>query len=149
MLELQPVSAHYVSGGVSGGFRERVTEARQVLPALEHAMKAVLVEKRQALLNLVCDVDAKRAAIEGGAGMTLKTSWLVCAVVTGLGPAPMVLAAESQYPMRPIRLIVASAPGGPNDLIARIVGTPWSDLLGKPIVVDNRAGATGMIGTEM
>jgi acetolactate synthase-1/2/3 large subunit len=43
---------------VSGGYGERVTEARQVLPALERAMKAVLVEKRQALLNVVCDVDA-------------------------------------------------------------------------------------------
>lgn len=42
---------------VSGGYGERVTEARQVLPALERAMKAVLVEKRQALLNVVCDVD--------------------------------------------------------------------------------------------
>ena len=42
---------------VSGGYGERVTEARQMLPALERAMKAVLVEKRQALLNVVCDVD--------------------------------------------------------------------------------------------
>jgi acetolactate synthase-1/2/3 large subunit len=43
---------------VSGGYGERVTEAGQVLPALERAMKAVLVDKRQALLNVVCDVDA-------------------------------------------------------------------------------------------
>jgi hypothetical protein len=43
---------------VSGGYGERVTEASQVLPALERAMKAVLVEKRQALVNVVCDVDA-------------------------------------------------------------------------------------------
>ena len=42
---------------VSGGYGERVTEAREVLPALERAMKVVLVEKRQALLNVVCDVD--------------------------------------------------------------------------------------------
>ena len=64
-------------------------------------------------------------------------------------PAPVVWAAEPQYPSRPIRLIVAAATGGPNDLIARMAATPWGDLLGKPIVVDNRAGATGMIGTEM
>jgi len=43
---------------VSGGYGERVTEASQMLPALERAMKAVLVDKRQALLNVVCDVDA-------------------------------------------------------------------------------------------
>ena len=44
---------------VSGGYGERVAEARQMLPALERAMKGVLVEKRQALLNVVCDVDTK------------------------------------------------------------------------------------------
>lgn len=74
---------------------------------------------------------------------------MVCAFVTGLASAPMVYGAEPQYPMRPIRLIVASAPGGPNDIVARIAATPWGDLLGKPIVVDNRAGATGIIGTEI
>ena len=42
---------------VSGGYGERVTEPGQMLPALERAMKAVMVEKRQALLNVVCDVD--------------------------------------------------------------------------------------------
>lgn len=42
---------------VSGGYGERVTESRQVLPALERAMKAVLVNRRQALVNVVCDVD--------------------------------------------------------------------------------------------
>ncbi|MPZ45323.1 MAG: thiamine pyrophosphate-requiring protein [Betaproteobacteria bacterium] len=42
---------------VSGGYGERVTESSQLLPALERAMKAVMVNKRQALLNVVCDVD--------------------------------------------------------------------------------------------
>jgi tripartite-type tricarboxylate transporter receptor subunit TctC len=46
-------------------------------------------------------------------------------------------------------LIVASAPGGPNDLVARVVATPWSELLGRPIVIDNRAGAAGVIGSEL
>jgi len=43
---------------VSGGYGERVTDAREMLPALERAIKAVLIDKRQALLNVVCDVDA-------------------------------------------------------------------------------------------
>ena len=72
--------------------------------------------------------------------------WMVSGLMI---PAPVVSAAEPQYPSRPIRLIVAAATGGPNDLIARMAAIPWGDLLGKPIVVDNRAGATGMIGTEM
>jgi len=58
-------------------------------------------------------------------------------------------ATAQAYPNKPIRLIVASSPGGPNDLIARIVAPPWGDILGRAIVVDNRAGAAGMIGTEM
>jgi len=66
-------------------------------------------------------------------------------VVPGCAAA---LAADSAYPTKPIRLIVASAPGGPNDLIARIVGLPWGDALGRAIVVDNRAGAAGQIATE-
>ncbi len=53
------------------------------------------------------------------------------------------------YPSRPIRLIVASSPAGPNDVIGRILAQSCGDLLGQQIVVDNRAGATGIIGTEM
>ena len=59
------------------------------------------------------------------------------------------LSAEPAYPTKPIRLIVASSPGGPNDLLARIVSVPWGEALGKTIVVDNRAGAAGMIATEI
>jgi tripartite-type tricarboxylate transporter receptor subunit TctC len=75
--------------------------------------------------------------------------WMVCGFVAGLAPSSIISAAELQYPTRPIRLIVAAAPGGPNDLVARMAATPWGDALGRPIVVDNRAGATGMIGTEI
>ena len=61
-----------------------------------------------------------------------------------------VAAADSPaYPAKPIRLIVASSPGGPNDIIARIVALPWGEALGRPLVVDNRAGAAGAIGTEL
>jgi tripartite-type tricarboxylate transporter receptor subunit TctC len=57
--------------------------------------------------------------------------------------------AEPVYPTKPIRLIVASSPGGPNDLLARIVAAPWGEALGGTIVVDNRAGAAGVIATEI
>ena len=81
---------------------------------------------------------------------TVPFAFLVALVsVIGTSSAPAVSAAEPQYPTRPIRLIVAAATGGPNDLISRMAATPWGDLLGKPIVVDNRAGASGMIGTEI
>ena len=61
----------------------------------------------------------------------------------------LAIAAQAPYPNKPIRVIVASSPGGPNDLVARVVAAPWSELLGRPIVIDNRAGAAGVIGTEL
>ena len=64
-------------------------------------------------------------------------------------PGPIAWAAQSAFPTKPIRLIVASAPAGPNDVVARAVSTPWGEALGRPIVVDNRAGAAGVIGTEL
>jgi len=48
-----------------------------------------------------------------------------------------------------VRLIVASSPGGPNDVIGRILAQSCGEMLGQQIVVDNRAGATGIIGTEL
>lgn len=58
-------------------------------------------------------------------------------------------AQSGAYPERPIRMVAPSSAGGPTDVIARAVSTPLSDILGKQIVIDNRAGAAGMIGTEI
>jgi tripartite-type tricarboxylate transporter receptor subunit TctC len=77
---------------------------------------------------------------------------LLCAMGTGCGVftfGETLSAAEAPYPNKPIRLIVASSPGGPNDLVARVVAAPWGELLGRPIVIDNRAGAAGVIGSEL
>jgi tripartite-type tricarboxylate transporter receptor subunit TctC len=53
------------------------------------------------------------------------------------------------YPTRPIRLVVASSPGGGSDLLARTLGAKMSEDLGQQIVVDNRGGASGVIGTDI
>ncbi len=55
---------------------------------------------------------------------------------------------QAQYPARPIKLVVPVSPGGAPDIIARIVGEKLSTLLGKSIVVENRAGANGNIAME-
>ncbi len=53
------------------------------------------------------------------------------------------------YPVRPIRWIVTYPPGGPTDVVARTVGAKLTEVWGQQIVIDNRAGAGGVIGTDM
>jgi tripartite-type tricarboxylate transporter receptor subunit TctC len=63
-------------------------------------------------------------------------------------PALAGSARAQAFPDQPIRLIVPFAPGGPADLIARTVGRSMSEKLGKPVVVEARAGAGGLIGVD-
>jgi len=58
-------------------------------------------------------------------------------------------AAAASYPNRPVRVVVASAPGGGVDAVARIVSLKLSDSMGQTWVVDNRAGAGGNVGAEI
>jgi len=62
--------------------------------------------------------------------------------------APSFVFAQSDYPNRPIRLIVAFAPGSPTDLVARVVGQNLGDAWGKAVVVENRPGAGGIIASQ-
>ena len=59
------------------------------------------------------------------------------------------LPAAAEYPTRPIRFIVPSAPGGTPDVISRVVGTELGRQMGQQVVVDNRPGANGAIGMHM
>ncbi|ARP99168.1 Bug family tripartite tricarboxylate transporter substrate binding protein [Pseudorhodoplanes sinuspersici] len=58
------------------------------------------------------------------------------------------LAHAQDFPTKPIKLIVPFPPGGPNDIIARVVAAKMQELIGQPIVIDNRGGAGGVIGTD-
>ena len=58
-------------------------------------------------------------------------------------------AMAQDFPNRPVRLIVPFPPGGPNDVIARVVGKRMSEILKQTIIVDNRAGQGGVLGTDI
>lgn len=62
---------------------------------------------------------------------------------------PAASSASPAYPTKPIRLIIPFPPGGPRDIQARLIGPKLFEAWGQPVVIDNRAGANGIIGLEL
>jgi tripartite-type tricarboxylate transporter receptor subunit TctC len=74
-------------------------------------------------------------------------AWAVFFLFVCAGSA---FAAEAErYPVKPVRVVVPYAPGGSNDVVSRAITPKLSESLGQPVVVDNRAGAGSLIGTEL
>jgi tripartite-type tricarboxylate transporter receptor subunit TctC len=77
--------------------------------------------------------------------MNTRLTVLAC-VLGALSAAPV--QAQSNYPNRPLRLIVPFPPGGGNDILARAVGSRLTEVVGQQVIVDNRPGAGGMLGAQ-
>jgi tripartite-type tricarboxylate transporter receptor subunit TctC len=69
---------------------------------------------------------------------------LACLVAAGADPA-----AAQSYPTKPVRLIVPFPPGGSNDIVGRLIAQKLTERLGKQVVVDNRGGAGGVLGSDL
>lgn len=73
---------------------------------------------------------------------------VACVAIAGAVVVPGISHAEADYPSRPISVVVPYAPGGGTDVVARLVANKMSEKIGVPIVVENRSGAGGAVGTS-
>ncbi|WP_255576329.1 tripartite tricarboxylate transporter substrate binding protein [Comamonas sp. Y33R10-2] len=90
-------------------------------------------------------VPTRRTFIMKTAGLARKVSgWGLLALMS----AGAVHAADARYPKRPVRLVVPFTPGGSTDIVARVMADAMQASLGQPVVVENRAGASGLLGAE-
>jgi tripartite-type tricarboxylate transporter receptor subunit TctC len=69
--------------------------------------------------------------------------------IASLALAPISPSFAQSYPTKPVHIIVAFAPGGPVDTVARLLSVKLPELLGQPVVVENRASSTGNLGTQV
>jgi tripartite-type tricarboxylate transporter receptor subunit TctC len=79
---------------------------------------------------------------------TAREAFLAAAVAVAAGLGLASHAAAQNYPVKPIRLVVPFAPGGPADVIGRIIAQPLNVILGQSLVIENRGGAGGTIGAR-
>lgn len=106
-------------------------------------------------MTLILWAQAMRSLAEAA-----RATCAACRVMTGIRSRATLCAAialltavaahaDDRYPARPVRIIVGFLPGSSNDILARMVGAKLTELWGQQVVVDNRSGANGIIGSEI
>jgi tripartite-type tricarboxylate transporter receptor subunit TctC len=80
--------------------------------------------------------------------MSIRTV-LLAACVAAIGAASVAAAAEQKFPVRPVRMLVPFPAGSASDFLARVVSARMSEIYGQQMVVDNRPGAGGLIGSQI
>ena len=66
-----------------------------------------------------------------------------------LGASTLRSASAQTWPQRPIRLVIPFPAGGPTDIVGRLIGQQMSEAFGQPVLIDNRSGASGIIGADL
>lgn len=98
------------------------------------------MQSRSTPLLSVADTSmSRRSILRQGSGL---------AIAAGLLRLDLPVRAQSLYPGRPVRMLLAFPPAGATDILARIIGQGMSTQLGQPVVVENKPGAGGMIGLD-
>ena len=69
-------------------------------------------------------------------------------LLAGLGALARPALAQGALPAKPLKIIVAFPPGGATDIVARYIQQPLAEVLGQPVVIENKSGGSGLIGTE-
>jgi len=99
-----------------------------------------------------CDNNERAGNDLGGTGRALP-KWLQALLTVAVGGVALLAGAiahaQGGYPEKPLRIIVAYTPAGTTDIIARAIGKKFTAAWGQPLIVDNRPGANGNIGTEV